>query len=469
MSPPHQSRSRRARITKGNRLHARRGAALIVALIAAALIAIVLASYLNLNLSSARLSKRTFNGYAALNLAESGAEEALWSFNRASQGDTTAWDGWTATGAPAWRKFPNFDFGGNTTGSVKVYVDSHLPSGSVRPKIITQASIGAPGDTPAIKMVEVTLRRRSFFANGIVAKESVAFAGASATLDSWNSDPDHDPLTPPIGYDPGIRRANGTVASTSVVNTAVLVNQAHIWGFVATGGAQPQVGASGTIRGPSTPVGVSIDPQRISTDFNAEFPLVAMPLDGTVIATLGATLGTAGIPTKWRTPEIRLNGNQTLTILGDVTLTLTAGPGAQAIDVTGNASIIVPSGSTLTVYVEGDVRIAGNGLANANAQPISCQIFGTNQTPSGQTVQIAGNGALKCALYAPNGNVSVNGNGDIMGSIVARNITLVGIAAFHYDESLADRDSNEPFRIGKWRELTTAGERAPYSALFEGW
>jgi hypothetical protein len=119
--------------------------------------------------------------------------------------------------------------------------------------------------------------------------------------------------------------------------------------------------------------------------------------------------------------------------------------------------------------VEGDVRIAGNGLANANVQPITCQILGTNQTPGGQTVQIAGNGALRCALYAPNGNVTINGNGDVMGSIVARNIALVGNAAFHYDESLADRDSSEPFRIGKWRELTTAGERAPYSALFDGW
>ena len=44
-----------------------RGAVLIVALLISALIAVALGSYLNLNLSSSRLAKRSFNGFAALN------------------------------------------------------------------------------------------------------------------------------------------------------------------------------------------------------------------------------------------------------------------------------------------------------------------------------------------------------------------------------------------------------------------
>ncbi|MDP3073283.1 MAG: hypothetical protein Q8N18_23530 [Opitutaceae bacterium] len=446
-----------------------RAAVLIVALLVSALIALGLASYLNLNLSSSRLSKRTFNSYAALNLAEAGAEEAVWSFNRASAGVNDAWTSWTSTGAPAWQKFGGFDFGGRTTGWVKVYVDDHAPGPSARPKIITQSSIGAPTDTPVTKMIEVTLRRRSAFANALVAKEGIVFSGTSTSLDAWNSDPDANPLTPPVNYDYSLRTDRGSIATAAVVNSAMLLNNAHVWGFVATGGGQPDVGVGGSIRGADTPAGVMVDPRRIATDFNADFKPVAAPTDGTVLATLPAVLGTVGTTTSWRATQLVLSGSDTLTVLGDVTLVLTQSSGADAVRVTGNASINVPAGSRFTLYVEGGLLIAGRGLANANAQPITCQIWGTNTTPAGQSLHIAGNGALKCVLYAPNGDVQVNGNGDVMGSIVARNIRFVGNASFHYDESLAYGQGNQPFAIAQWRELGTSAEQAPYLGLFQGW
>lgn len=448
----------------------RRGAVLIAALLIAALIAMMLGTYLNLNLTSARLSKRTFNAYAALNLAESGAEEALWSFNRSAEGDGAAWNGWTTSGIAAWRRFPATNFGGNSRGWMKVYVDNHQPTGKARPKIIAQAAVSAPGDKAATKMIEVSLRRRSHFANALVAKNRIAFSGANASVDSWNSDPDGNPATPPLAYDPSLRAANGTIASASVLNTAVFANKADVWGYVATGGAQPKLGAEGTVKGPETPAGVAIDPNRVSTDFNAEFPLVPMPLDGVPLLTVGPTLGTPGLPTKWRTSSLHLSGNQTLTILGDVTLILTAGTGDEALKLAGNAAVVVEEGSTFTVYVEGNVSIAGKGgLINRNANPGSAQIWGTSHSPAGQTIDVAGNGSLVGVIYAPKADVTLNGNGDVMGSIVAENITVSGNAAFHYDEALAERDGNEPFRIAKWRELSTPAERAPYEARFEGW
>ncbi|MSU50894.1 MAG: hypothetical protein EXS37_17695 [Opitutus sp.] len=159
----------------------------------------------------------------------------------------------------------------------------------------------------------------------------------------------------------------------------------------------------------------------------------------------------------------------TLTILGDVTIVLTAGTGTDAISVVGNAQIIVPAGARLTVYAEGSVKFAGKGPANSNAQPISCQFYGVSTSPGGQDIQIAGNGSLSAVVYAPNGDVKINGNGDVMGSVVANKITLVGNAAFHCDEALSERDSNQRFSISKWRELTSAADRARYEALFQDW
>jgi hypothetical protein len=441
---------------------------LIVALLLAALIALSLGTYLNLNLNSSRLARRSFNGFAALNLAETGAEEAVWSFNRAQAGDSAAWSGWTDNGTSAWRKFTDFQFGSGATGTVKVYVDVFRPGANARPKVYTQAAVGGENDSASVRLLEVTLRRRSLFAGGLVAKDTIVFAGAVSSVDSWNSDPDRNAATAPVPYSAAVRRDHGSVGSVSVGTGAVLVNQASIWGYVATGGAAPAVGTHGSVRGADTATGVAVDPRRVSTDFSASFDTVAAPTDTVFVAALPAVLGTAGTRTRWNTPRIFLTGRQTLTIEGDVTLVLTAATG-DAVSITGNAELIVARGASLTLYVSADVKLGGNGVTNTNVQPVSLQIYGTSGSPGGQTLQIAGNGSLNGVVYAPNGDVSLNGNGDIMGSVVARSIRLTGNAAFHFDESLAERDTNQPFSISKWRELTTAADRAAVSPRFEGW
>lgn len=446
-----------------------RGSVLIVALLVTALIALALGSYINLNLTSSRLAKRTLSGYAGLNLGEAGVEEGLWSINRFAAQDPAAWNNWTQSGGAAWRKFADFDLDPGLAGSVKVYVDRYAPPVGVAPKVIALASVERSGDAPITKMLEVTLRRRSHFANGIVAKNQLVFRGANTTVDSWNSDPDQNPATPPVDYSNGVRIDHGSIAAGSSAVDALLVNHAQVWGFAATGGAPPQLLAGGNIRGATTPVGVIVDPNRVSTDFNADFPAITMPNDGVTLASIGATLGTFGTTTRWRCANLSLSGHQTLTIQGDVTLIITAAPGTQGVSITGNASIVIPNGSSLTLYVEGDVLIAGQGLANANVQAANCKIWGTNQTASGQSFHVAGNGALRSAIYAPNADLEVNGNGDMMGSIVARDITFTGNAAFHFDESLADAGTGTPFGISRWRELTSATERSTYLPLFTGW
>lgn len=463
-TPTHSlSSTRRAPPRRGER-----GAVLIVALLIMAVLALGLTSYLTLNVNSARQAQRGFQQAAAFNLAEAGAEEALWAFNRAREGHADAWNGWSIAAPAARRTFADFDLG-NAAGTVKVHVSNHAPAGNARPSVVAQATVSSPGAGEVTKLIEVTLRRRSRFSAGLMAKEDVVFSGTNVSVDSWNSDPDGDPATAPVPYSVAVRNDRGSVASTSVASRALLVNQADVWGYVYTGGAQPEVGRNGSIRGRDTPDGVDVDPARIATDFTATFPEITAPVDGTVLVSIGATLGTAGEATKWRCNNLTLNGRQTLTILGDVTLVLTAGSGARAIDVTGNAAILIPVGSSLTVYVEGDVLIAGNGLGNSNVRPATAQIYGTNTSAAGQSIHIAGNGALKAALYAPNADIKVNGNGDVMGAFVGRSIDLTGNAAFHYDESLEDLDADMPFGIERWRELTTPTQRAAHAAKFSGW
>ena len=134
----------------------------------------------------------------------------------------------------------------------------------------------------------------------------------------------------------------------------------------------------------------------------------------------------------------------------------------------GSGSIQIDNGSRLELYAAADVTLSGNGVANGTSsattavaqQPINFQIWGTN--PTAQNIDIKGNGVLSAVVYAPSAAVFINGNGDVLGSVVAKTVVMVGNAAFHYDESLADFGGSSPYGISKWTELTSAALRADY-------
>ena len=452
-----------------------RGSLLIVAMLLAAVIGISLASYIALGQNSLKLANRSFFLNAATNLAESGLEEAMWAFNQTTAGSTSAWNGWNMSdGVSARRRFTDFVLSGNASPWVKVYVDHYQPAAGTQPTAVVMSRVQIPNDDrPVYKMFEVILRRRSKFAMGLVAKNQITFNGNNASVDSWNSDPDNNPATAAIPYSIGVRNDHGSVGSTSVAVGSVAVNNADIWGFASVGTSGTtglSVGGNGTVasfttNGLPTPQG-TIDTTRVATDFTANFNPETDPTTGSTIGSIGATLGTAGTTTIWRfAGQI----NSSLTVAGNVTLILTGAPGVLVIKLTGAGDgINIPAGSSLIIYTKGDVTIAGNGVLNGNNEATAFQLWGTspNTSPPVQDIKIAGNGALKGIVYAPNANVSINGNGDVMGSIVANNITVTGNAAFHYDESLANWGGNNPFGIVRWRELTTAAERAPYDSIF---
>lgn len=440
-----------------------RGAILVVAMLFATLLAVALSTYVALNTHSLKMANRSFFGTEAMNMAESGLEEAVWAFNQAHAGDATAWNGWnTSSGVIATRTLTDFELGGGATGVVKVYVDHYNPAAGVQPKVVAQATVTLPSSQGTVtKLVEIKMRRRSYFAAGLVAMNNISFSGNNASVDSWISDPDNDPTTPAVPFTAGVRRDKGSVGGASVTST-IAIGNADIFGTAAVGGvsaAAISVGSNGRVGPFNTGNGVK-DPASVATDFSANLEAVVNPPGGTTLASLGATLGTAGTTTMWRTPNIA----NSLTVYGNVTLVLTVGPGVDAISITGTKSITLATGATLTIYTEGDVKIGGNGMLNNNDDPATFQIWGTSTSSFAQDIQVAGNGALKGIIYAPNGSIKINGNGDVMGAAVGKDVTIAGDAAFHYDESLADWGVNTPYGIYKWRELVSAVDRTSYAA-----
>jgi hypothetical protein len=331
---------------------------------------------------------------------------------------------------------------------------------SPTPTIISEGKSFPPIGPDISKQLEIKVQRKSFFATGMVAKDTITFSGGNAVLDSYDSD---DPNYSTGGlYDSAKRKDTGTAGSASIAVDSVSISNSDIWGYVATGGSAPSVGPTGSIKGEDTPVGVEIDPNRITTDFSANFESVTdipTSFDESYTSGLAGSadhiLGTDSTSTSIYAAFIANNTSHTITVKGDVTLVV-----PNDIDIKG--TFIVDSNSSLTLYVEGDMTVAGNGLTNVDGLPENLIIYGTNATVGGQTIKLAGNAAVSAAVYAPNASVELKGagsGGEMSGSVVAGDITVTGNYAFHYDEALRELGGGNPFSVASWRELVAAADR----------
>jgi len=453
-----------------------RGSLLIVSMIMSAIIGISIVSYINLGRASQTISNRALYNNGAMNLAENGMEEAMYSINKLVADSSYSWttDNWTPanSGEDAQRKWSGYTFDQNATGIVRVYV-KHA-DGARAPIVLARAtvSLGGVASAPIEKWIRVQLAMTSKFANGLVAKNTISFSGTNASVNSWNSDPDNDPSTPAITYSTAVDNDNGSVGSISVT-AAVSVNNADIWGYVATGGTPASIGPNGLV-GPFGTASGTVAPGHSSTDFTASFDNVVIPT--AAYTPIGAITGNFRLPSdagvtpaadgKYyiECPSVSFN-NKTLTIEAGKEVVLKLTDSTTSINIGGGSGALnIESTGKLVVYGAGDIKIAGNGILNGGSttatanQPANCQFWGT-KTSGSQDIQIAGNGVLSAVVYAPFGSVKINGNGDVCGSVVANDITVVGNAAFHYDESLGNFGGN-PYRVAAWTELTSSTDRA---------
>jgi hypothetical protein len=343
------------------------------------------------------------------------------------------------------RTITNVDLGTGANGTIKVRVYNYATDES--PRIVAEGSVTLMQGPHLKRQIEIEASRKSFWANGIVARDTVEFKGGSAYVDSFDS---MDPAHSTSGmYDFGKRKDNGSVSSLSVMADALSASNVEIWGYAATGGAAPSVGPGGQIHGMDTPVGVTVDPERIRTDFTANYPTVYAPTSFDQIYTnVNGTvdLGTSGSRTVIKASEIMNKDGEVTQILGDVTLVVTGG-----IDIKGE--LMIEADSSLTVYVDGDVGIGGTGVLNQSGLSKNFIMYGTG---SSQTIKLYGNGAIQAAIFAPNADLELKGGGGtgvFVGAVVAETVFFNGEYEFHYDEDLEKVGLSEVYTVDLWQEL----------------
>lgn len=427
------------------------GSALMAAAIAAAVLGIMVVSYLTWVTNEYRFSKRSNLWAEALYLAEAGSELGCAELNFPYRQGGSAFltdNGWTMVGGDAYQKTVTgfTDSSGNTIGNLAVLVSGVSGTNPVIRGIGTATAAQGPATSRAI---QIWLKKRSSYSRAIVAKRQITMNGGSY-IDSFDSS---DPSKSTGGqYDPAKRQANGGVASISSSEQAILADT--IYGTAATG-------SSGTMLLTGS-IGPTLDSsQRVTTptaaeskgwlthDFDLEVPNVTLPAGLSSTYNLGAIKTMTRIPSgNWQAQSLdSTSPSRPIIIDGHVRLYVTG-----TIRISGGGYLEISPGGSLELYVGGDVSVSGNGVVNNNGLARNNVWYGL---PSSTTWAVTGNGQWVGIVYAPQVSATFGSSNGVCGSFVVDNLTVTGGSGLHYDESLAGWGGgvNRGYTAGTWQEL----------------
>ena len=448
-------------LRRGIRLQAMRGGLLITALLLCAIISLItLPSYLRLSQSALRQSQRAIYNVAAVSIAETGIEQAVWASNN-NTSTTGVWSGWTNNQDGSYRRtFSGLDFGGGVTGVIKVVVSN--PRGT-NASVVCKAVISLQDGQSIEKWVFARLMRNPETMEGISLSDYlVVLPGRGTVFDSWISDPDNNLATQNLLYTAARSRSNAIISTTSTTLPSIRGDAAH-YGETGNGSIK------GTVRAASS----------ASLNFNSDPPFtftpgyvdpsppqtVQMPI-GAQNITWGAQkndfLGSNGTSSIYQLSQLTLRDGGQMKIRGNVTLLLTSL--GTALTLMGGSAIELMPDATLTIYTPGSIELSGSGFVN-NSVPVNLKIFGTSTSANTFPVfNLSGSSSISAILYAPNARVYFNGGGSqFFGALTVKSMRLEG-GGIHLDESLYNYAvfSDGPLAVKSYEELNSQAAQQTY-------
>jgi hypothetical protein len=133
---------------------------------------------------------------------------------------------------------------------------------------------------------------------------------------------------------------------------------------------------------------------------------------------------------------------------GDVVLYITGD-----ISLGQDCEIVIKKGSTLALYLDGNMDAANNAGLNNEGAPSSFKLFGTSTEE--QIFNLKAKSNSLGAIYAPNATVTIMAKGDVYGAITANSVEFKKGGNFYYDEALrivTVDDDGLRFVIREWSE-----------------
>ncbi len=427
------------------------GSALMTAAIAAAVLGIMVTSYLSWVTNEYRLTKHSEAWSQALYLAEAGMELGCAELNFPyEQGGSafSAANGWTSAGANTYQKtVANFtDSTGTAIGSFSVLVAN---ANSQNPTIQGVGTATVSQGPATSRGVQIWLTKGGSFPYAIAAKQNITMNGG-AYVDSFNSS---NPSESTGGqYDPTKRQANAVVASLS--NSGTAVQATTIYGTVNTGpsGDMTLAGSIGPTLDLSlraTTVSQAQSDGWLTDDFTSAIPDVTLPANLSSAYNLGTVSSATTIWSgNWQANSITSSDStKPIVIAGQVQLYVIGNFTTQ-----GSGYVQISPGASLQVYVGGNVTVSGGGVVNQTGLAEDNQWYGLT---SSTTWTVSGSGQWLGTVYAPEASVTFSGSSATIGAFVADNFTISGGSGVHYDQALSSAGGGAAggYTVLTWQEL----------------
>jgi len=391
------------------------GAALCLMVVAVILLTLTGMALLNLGFQSRISAIRTAQEMQARWSADAGLVKAVVEMNKKLSAKT-----WSDISMPAVTNEVLFQ----SDQSFNYQVDKD-GSGNY-----TVTSTGIVG--PARKRVYATMGFKGLFDSAILVKDRISLM-PNTLVAGYNSQDATD-----TDFDLSIGTASTTAGSIPIGPGTVIEGDV----FVGVGGdPNTVIGAGGTIIG-----------QKLTLHKELDFPVITPPPLPDIGTALSATTTTITLdPTKSGTyTEISLSQSGLLEIQGgDVKLHITGN-----IDMGNGCEIIVRPGSSLTLYIDGDLNADNSGGINNQAGNVKdFQLFATGT--DAQLFNMKAKSSIFGTIYAPDVDIQMYAKAEMRGAIVGKNVTFKSGGAFYYDEALRDvsiDDVGARFIIKRWRE-----------------
>jgi Tfp pilus assembly protein PilX len=417
------------------------GSALLIVLMTTGILSVIaLGAYLNLTSAENKVTMRALAWNAALPMAEAGVEEAMSQVSKNI--NNFAADNWTLAGTN-YTKQRTFGDG--------YYAVSLAGSASTLVTITSTGFVKSPWqDTNYIaRTVQVIAQVPGSVPMQVgLSATSISFGG-NLGVDSYDSsNPLYSNTNKYAGYDPAKATAQALVALAPPGLNFSLGGSSQVLGSVAVppGGVVTTKGNASV--GDASWNSKGIQPGHFSNTFTNTLPDVVVPAglagagapsSGTVNGTLytyvlNGNYGSTSLDGQGSSTSIYVQGNSKVYVGGNINLN----------------QIVFAPGTTLDLYVAAS-SVSFNPTV-VGAMPPQFRVWGL---PTCTSMNINGNSSFVGLIYAPEMNLSANGNAAIYGAVSAKSFSCNGTFDFHYDTSSTNTvsASSSGFTIISWAEL----------------
>ncbi len=438
---------------------ARRGYVLLMTMVIAGAIGLAICAYLNIINTQNNLTVRSQMWNLCMPVTEAGLEEGMSHINNpgATNYATLGWS-WNATS----QAFEITRVVGDSyyTAAIKTnaaagpiitctgYVPAPVTIATPGDRILASA-VPVPGVSYIARTVQLTTRRDPLLAKAMTVKNDINFNGNTVLIDSYDS-------------------LGGTVAyaySTTTGDKGDITCNADLLGdVVSTGNAKVKghlsAGPTAALRfGPNSVVGSAawhtagnkgVQSTWLRKDANVTLPDVQPPFTsgtGTVPTSQGSSKYYLNQPGNWEiNGNCNLSSSDTMTVKADVTLWVHGDfTMAGKVSMTG-------TGFRMKIYVSGNMNFSGGW--DKSIDPSDLILYGL---PTCKKIDLSPSGggfaSLQAAVYAPQADITLNGNAQFMGSSVSSSMTMKGNTGYHYDENLGKLPIYRGYVITSWKEI----------------